>query len=340
MRRIKMIILLFFIPISLCAQDELENLLAMGLRDANTFMNAYMEPAAESLIFNSANGWIQEAQVKKPLHFDLSIITNATLIKKDLTHFTLNTNDYDLLRFSDGSVSKEVANILGENEEEILVYTELVNDEGEIETVQFYLPQGLTSTAINFVPMAYLQARFGLVKATEIKARFFPKIEVEGVSFDALGIGLQHEISQWLPEKFPIALSGFIAYNHMGAGYKFEDDQIVEGVDSRFKLNQNYMLYQLQASTKLKILNFYGGLGYIGGSSFFDVKGTYEVTDGTPVTENNNIYVDPISIKHKVGGMRANVGVKLRLAFFKLHLDYNMAKYNTISAGLHFGTKN
>ncbi len=319
------------------AQDNLEDLLTAGVEDAQTFSSSYIEPASKALIHSSANGWIQEAQVKKILRFDISVVANISPISNNQKSFTLNTADYNSLRFKDGSSSKEVANIFGENTSDITMTADIINENGDPETIEFNLPQGLGSTGVSFVPTAFLHGRVGVFKATELKVRFFPKVKMEDVSLGIFGIGVQHEISKWFADKFPIAISGLIAYNNMGASYKFDDDQIVEGVDAKFKLKQNAMLYQLQASTKMKILNFYGGIGYISGTSNFDVLGTYEIVGGTPATEGQNVFYNPISLKHKVSGMRGTLGAKLKLGFFKLHADYSFSEFNTITAGLHFG---
>src|SRR5699024_5813530 len=255
-KRLYFSVLLLF-SFSFYAQENLENILAAGVEDASTFSNDYIKPASKALIHNSANGWIQEAQVKKLFRFDISIVANTAFLGNNQKSFTLNTADYEMLEFADGSTSKEVATIFGENPSDIAVMAEIINENGDTEMVEFNLPQGLASTGINFVPTAFLHGRIGVFKATEVKVRFFPKVKIEGASLGIFGVGLQHEISQWFPKKFPIAIAGFIAYNNMNASYEFSDAQIVEGIESEFKLKQNSMLYQLQASTKLKIINFY-----------------------------------------------------------------------------------
>ena len=333
----KLSFLLFLFSFTFYAQENLENILTAGIEDAETFSGSYIEPASKALIHSSANGWIQEAQVKKLLKFDIALVTNVSTISNSQKSFTLNTADYNSLEFKDGSTSKEVANIFGENASDITMVTEIINENGETEMVEFNLPQGLASTGVSFVPTAFIHGRIGVFKATELKVRYFPKVKVEDVSLGIFGLGIQHEISKWLPKKLPIAISGFIAYNNMNAGYKFSDEQIVEGIDSEFKLKQNSMLYQLQVSTKLKLINFYGGLGYLSGTSNFDILGTYEVINGTPTTEGNNVFYNPISLKHKVSGMRGTLGAKLKLGFFKLHADYSFSEFNTMTVGLHFG---
>ncbi len=189
------------------------------------------------------------------------------------------------------------------------------------------------------MPTAFLQGRIGVFKATELKVRYFPKIEQEDVKVGVFGLGLQHEFTQWLPAEkiFPVAISGLIAYNNLNANYDFTDDDIIEGENQQFDLKQNSWIFQLQASTKLPIFNIYGGIGYVTGTSDFDVLGTYRVRAGIPLLETTSEFNNPFSVKNKVSGVRGTLGASLKLGFFGIHADYNIAEYNNASVGLHFG---
>lgn len=336
----KKLILIFGIlgVFSASAQENLEDLLASGIQDAQRFARAYISPATEAMVYNTANGWVQSAEVKAPLKFEISIIGNATFIKDENRTFTLNTDDYNNLKFRDGSISKEVATAFGENNPDIIVFSEVQNGP-LMEEVEFLLPQGLASVNVNVLPTAFLQGRIGIFKATELKVRYFPKIEQEDVKVGVFGVGLQHEFTQWLPTEkiFPIAISGLVAYNNLNANYDFTDDEIVEGENQQFDLKQNSWIFQLQASTKLPVFNVYGGIGYISATSDFDVLGAYRVRAGIPLLETSSEFNDPFSIKNKISGVRGTLGASLKLGFFGVHADYNIAKFNNASVGLHFG---
>ena len=85
----KRLMLLFGLlsSISMVSQENLEDLLASGIQDAQRFATSYISPATEAMIYNNANGWIQSAEVKSPLKFEISIIGNATFVKDKNTHF-------------------------------------------------------------------------------------------------------------------------------------------------------------------------------------------------------------------------------------------------------------
>ena len=319
-------------------QEYLNNLLAAGIQDAHRFATEYTAPAAKALMYNAANGWIQSAEVKAPLKFDISLIGNVSFIKEKQKSFLMHTADYNNLRFRDGSSIKEVATAFGENDPAIIVFSTVEN--GLIsEDVEFRLPQGLASASINMMPTGFVQGRLGLFKATELKVRFLPKIKHEDVKVGLFGIGVQHEFTQWLPAEniFPIAISGLIAYSNLNGKYDFTQEEIVVGQDDRFELTQNSWILQLQTSTKFKIFNVYGGIGYVSGKSEFAILGTYRVKSGIPLLENSDTFVDPISVKTKISGVRGTIGANLKLGFFAVHADYNIAEFNNASVGLHFG---
>src|SRR5690606_16979918 len=115
---------------------------------------------------------------------------------------------------------------------------------------------------------------------TQLKARFFPKVDTEDVKVGYYGIGLQQEFTSWLPADkiFPIAISGVIAYTHLNGSYDVTDEGFVAGENQKFETKINTMLFQLLAGTKIKIINFYAGLGYITGKSNTDVLGPYGLT--------------------------------------------------------------
>lgn len=337
----KLVIALMFVTSAVgYGQSQLEDLLAAGIQDAQRFAKGYITPAAEGLVANLSNGWVQTAQVKKPLRFEISIIGNVSFINEEKRSFTLNTADYNNLYFRDGSTVKQVATAFGENKPDIRVYAVVTDQTGLFEEeVEFELPQGLASVDMSILPTAFLQARVGIIKGTELKFRFFPKVDYEDVKSVFWGLGLQHDFTELLPAEkiWPVHLSAFIGFTNFNGSFDFTDSQIIEGVEQRFELKLNSWLFQVQASTKLPVINFYGGVGFFTGTSDFDVLGTYTVRAGTPLTETSRTFEDPFSVKNKESGVKATIGTKLQLGFFSIYAEYNAAEFSTASAGIGFG---
>ncbi|MEY8848240.1 DUF6588 family protein [Psychroserpens sp. XS_ASV72] len=334
-RKILIIKLLFLSSFFCSAQDDINDLLAAGVQDAERFASDYFLPATEGLAYGMNNGWFNNAKASKRFGFELSIIGNVSLINDDKKSFEMRASDYQNIRFPDNSASKTVATALGENNPDITVivtYDDPIFGDQEIELT---LPTGIGSGNINVIPTAFLQASFSPFKGTQLKGRYFPKVDTEDTKVGLYGLGIQQEFTSWLPADkiWPVAISGLIAYTHLDGSYDFTDAQVVEGENQRVETNVNTMLYQLIVGTRLKIINFYGGLGYISGKSKTDLLGTYVV--------NNNVLfasaiVDPFSIEEDISGTRATLGTHLKLGFFGLNADYTFAEFDSASLALNF----
>lgn len=335
MRYLLVFSIIFFSGNQLLAQNNLGQLLASGIEDTRTFAKDYIRPGTEASIFNLSNGWYQTAEVKEVLEFEFSIIGNAS-VNLDKHHtFFLNTVDYQNIEFADGAVEKEVATIFGTNPTPVEVLVSYDTPFGT-EQESITLPQGLAASGVEMLPTAFVQARLGIFKGTEIKARYFPKINYENVEAVIYGGAIQHEFTSWMPSlDFPVAVSGIVGFTKMQGAYDFTELSYLEGANQQLNAEINSWLFSAIASTKLPVINFYGGVGYVAGSSTTDMLGTYKVVDdsGDTIAEVE----DPFSITDKIDGIKANLGMSLQLGFLKLHADYNFQEYEAISLGLHFG---
>lgn len=318
------------------AQNDVDALLAAGIDDAQRFTNDYLAPATNGLMYSMNANWFNTADAKPLGGFEISVIANASLISKSDKSFLMNTNDYENVRFVSGSSSQNVATALGENNPDVLV--EITYDDpifGE-QTEQIELPSGIGNASGNLLPSAFIQGGVGLIKGIEVKARFMPEIKTDEVAFNMYGAGLQFEATKWLPadKLLPVALSGLVAYTHLGASYDLTESSGVDGENQKLENDTNTWLFQLIASTKLPVINFYGGVGYINGKSESDLLGTYRVSNGLITTED---IVDPFSVSSKVSGFRGTVGAKLKIGFFRFNAEYHLAEFNAFSVGLNFG---
>ncbi|MFI2742642.1 DUF6588 family protein [Zhouia sp. PK063] len=323
-------LLFCLVAFSSFAQQNLNDLLAAGASDAKRFAADYFAPGNEAAMYSISNGWFNSAETRGILGFEISVIGNITLTKSEDRAFLMNASDYENISFTDGSSSKNVATILGDIE------GVKVNIGDGLATTTVELPTGLASIGVKFVPSGYLQASLGIFKGTEIKARFFPKVDVDDVNVGFYGVGLQHEFTKWLPGSslWPVAISGLVAYTHLNGDYDFTASSAVNGDNQRFNATMNTWVFQAIASTKLPIINFYGSIGFISGKATTDLLGTYMIQEGPFQSET---ITDPFSIKNKINGVRTTVGAKLKLGFFRLNADYTLADYQNVTVGLSFG---
>ncbi len=336
MKKTALLIVFCIATISSKAQNDLDALLAAGVDDAQRFANDYLAPGTNGLMYSMNANWFNTADAKPLGGFEISIIANAAPVKSENKTFLMNTNLYNNVQFVQGPNSQMVSTVLGDNNPDIVVEVTYDDPIFGQQTEQITLPSGIGSENINLIPTAFIQGALGLSKGIEVKARFVPKIKTDDVSLSMYGAGLQFEVTKWLPadKLLPVALSGLVAYTHLDGSYDLDESSGIDGDNQRLETATNTWLFQFIASTKMPVINFYGGIGYIKGQSDSDLLGTYRVTNGTFSTSD---IVDPFSVSSKVSGVRGTIGTKLKLGFFRLNAEYHVAEFNAFSVGINFG---
>ena len=231
MKKTGLIIVALALAVSSNAQENLNQLLAAGVADAERFSASYIKPANDGLAYGINTGWFNNAKTPKRFGFELYIIGNATFISDEDKQFVLDVSEYENIRFPDNSPNKGVATALGHNDPAqtvIITYDDPIFGNQERE---FELPTGIGSQNINLIPTAFLQASFSPFEGTQLKARYFPKIDQEDTKLGLYGFGLQQDFTAFLSEDnlLPITISGLIAYTHLDGRYDFTDEGVVEG---------------------------------------------------------------------------------------------------------------
>ncbi|WP_108867071.1 DUF6588 family protein [Aquimarina aquimarini] len=315
------------------SQTDIDQILEAGIDNAQRFSGEYFAPAGESLVNAMSNGWYSTAKTKKLWHFEVGIVGNLSFVRDEKQSFVLDTRNYTNLILSSGQTRQEVASALGNNQQDVSVI--VASDQGP--AVEIVLPDGFGDSGINSIPSGFIQGSLGLIKSTEIKLRFLPRVKaVQDAEIQLYGVGFQHEFTDWVfpLKRWPVRLSALIGYTNVKGFYDINSDSEVSGTDQEVSLQTNSWLITSVVSTKFPVFNFYGGLGYYFGSSNADVLGTYQVQNGSLASQ---IITDPISVRNKTNGVKATIGARVKFGIFKANMDYTLQNYNNLSLGLNFG---
>ncbi|WP_242205932.1 DUF6588 family protein [Aestuariivivens insulae] len=342
MKKITLLMLLSLVTTMTQAQD-IDGMFAAGVENAERFANDYLRPGTNGLMHSMNANWFNTADAKPLGGFEISIVANASVAKNEHKSFLMdisqyNSPDYDFtVAFKDDESlqTKMVATALGENDSRVELIVRSKAAPG-INPETITLPSGIGNATADLLPTAFIQGALGLSKGIELKARFVPKIKTDEVDISMYGAGMQIEFTKWLPADkiLPVAVSGLVAYTHLDGSYDMTESSWIDGDNQRIENSTNTWLLQLIASTKLPVINFYGGLGYIKGKSESDVLGTYIVTGGPLISKT---YKDPFSVSSEVSSVRGTLGAKLKLGFFRLNAEYHLSEFNAFSVGIHFG---
>ena len=339
-------VLLLFLTTTISKAQELESIL-IASDDASLLMQNYVNPVMKGLMYDMNGGWFTTAKTHKKFGFDITINANVAFVPDSDQMFAFVGSDYSYLTLPNGE--NELPTLMSENDTETTVDVTIDNGDGTYNVATFEMPGGITGDLpINAVPAPMVQLGFGLPLNTDIKLRLVPNLNFdEDIEASLFGLGLQHDLMQYFGplEKLPLNVSVLAAFTNMDVSYNIEDDDSGDDItitngEAQFKMNT--WTIQALASLDFKIITLYGGLGYNNGKSSTKLKGTYTVEydvedgGGTVIGSESDTVTDPINLDFHANGVRATLGARLNIGFFKIFADYTLQEYNTASAGIAF----
>ncbi|MCD2260974.1 DUF6588 family protein [Psychroserpens luteolus] len=341
-----LIVFILLFSIQQSKSQELETIL-LAADDASLLTQNYLNPAMEGLMYSMNGGWYSTAKTHKKFGFDIMINANASFVPNQDQLFAFVPGDYTFLSLPNGETSLNT--VMSENDTETQIDISIPTGDGTFKVASFDMPGGITDDLpINAVPTPMVQLGFGLPFNTDIKLRLFPELNFDdSVNANLIGFGLQHDLMQYLGplDKLPLSLSILGAFTNMKVTYDIDDENTEDEVavsngEAEFKMNT--WTIQAIASLDFKIITLYGSVGYNQGKTTAKMKGdyilTYDVVDsnGNVIGTIDESISNPINLDFEANGMRATLGTRLNIGFFKIFADYTFQDYNTATAGIAF----
>jgi hypothetical protein len=202
-----------------------------------------------------------------------------------------------------------------------------------------YKPVGLgfkEQFGYNIVPSPMVQFSIGTLKNTDLIIRYTPEITAGDFKTSVFGMGIKHDIKQWIPviKRIPIDISILGAFSGFDTNYDMSDLEL-DGENQVSTFNVNNWTVQGLVSKKFSVLTLYGALGYSTVCSNMKMNGTYIMEDEYDPSLTFTV-VDPIDLKYHESSWRATAGFRLKFAIFTLHADYTIQQYPIASAGIGF----
>lgn len=304
---------------------DLDTFLEAGLADANTLLESYLQPAFEGFGFGMNSGWYNTAKPHKFLGFDISASLSLARVPDASQFFTLPAGLTNV-SLTNPSDTRRLPTIFGPNlGADDLPELRFTDDNGE-ELIRISAPTGLGVEAdlpFNAVPVPMAQIGIGLFKGTEVKLRYIPEQTFDDGSVQMFGIGVMHDIKQYLPAEklLPFDLSIFLGYTSLKSSIDIDADL---GQTAEFEADA--IVVQGVISKKILFFTAFAGLGYSNYDVNFSMLGNF--------TTENSTFVDPIQLQYKNNGIRSNIGVRLKLLFLTITGEYALQEYNTLTAGV------
>lgn len=331
-------VLIVFLPLFGQSQD-IEQFLLAGTEDASKLTESYVNPVAKGFMYGLNNGWYSTGRTHKKLGFDITFVANLARVPSKDEMFRFVESDYNNISLVSGP--SELQTLMG-GENTSTLQARIETSGGSFDLANFNMPDGIgDDLPLNAVPSATLQVGVGIpVIDADLKLRYLPKVGASDLEVGMFGVGLQKNLSKLFKiDKTPVAISALVAYTNLKAEYDIQEDSNFDGSGQKLEFATNAYTIQAIASVNLKVVEFYGALGYNTAKMDVDIKGTYEL-EYTDVNSGNTVVsetlTDPVSVDFKANGMRATLGTRFNLGFFKIFADYTIQEYNTITTGFAF----
>ncbi|WP_321279258.1 DUF6588 family protein [Marinifilum fragile] len=334
----KLILLLILFAPFLGKSQDIEQFLLAGTEDASKLTEKYVNPVSKGFMYGLNNGWYSTAKTHKKLGFDITLVANLAKVPSKDETFQFIESDYSNITLANGS--SKIQTLMG-GENNTTLQARIKTDMGEVKLTNFVMPDGIgDDLPMNAVPSATLQVGIGIPGInSDLKVRYLPKVGSSDLEVGMFGIGLQKSLSKMLKiDKTPVDISALIAYTRLTSEYDIQEDSGLNGSGQKMEFKTNAYTFQAIASVNLKLIEFYGAVGYNTAKMDVDIKGSYDLEytlEGTGATVKETV-VDPVSVDFDASGVRATLGTRLNLGFFKIFGDYTIQEYNTITGGIAF----
>ena len=322
--------------------DGLETVL-LAREDAQKLLRGYTNPLAKSFIYGLNTGWAHTAKTHKPLGFDITVSAGASMAPNTDLSFVPGE-----LRYVESTTGGLPTIFSDSNAVPLDVVIPSNNETPELRaTIEF--PGGVGDLLpVSAVPVPTAQASVGLFLNTDVIVRYVPETTIEGVDVSLQGIGIKHDLTQYLGSlsKLPFHLSILAAQTKVNSRYNLETTSLSQNpaADLRYvDFNVEAQTLQLLGSLDFPFISVFGAVGVSRGTADLGMKGVYELeylqqVGGLDVTTTSSI-TNPISLDYSANSTLATAGIRLNLSILKIYAQYSLQEYSTATVGVSLGLR-
>jgi hypothetical protein len=315
--------------------------------DGVKYLEAYITPWANAFGAGLNGGWYNTAKPHKFGGFDITISTSVGIVPTSAQTF-----DASKIGLSSSVTGAGISSSVAGPDK---AGPSMSYNANGVTLASFNAPKG---TDWRYIPVPTAQVGVGLPFGTELKVRFIPKIKIKDGDVSLWGVGLLHNLTQYLPgnKLLPFDVSLFAGYTKLMGNVPLGLDpdpsvaQAYTAVNPSTAFNSQNLNITVSAlnvsaiaSLNLPVITFYGGMGYTKTRTGMELSGNFPlpvaVALPVPHAEYNDAGVKKGSDFPKMdiknfSGLRANIGFRIKLAVITIHADYTRAQYNVLSTGL------
>jgi len=355
MKRVFLLVILVFSFVILQAATLDETLESLS----GEAVESYVSPIVSAFGSNLNGGWFHWAPEKKVFGIDVEfgLVFMASMFPDDDKDFEANGNFQftseqaeNILAgssISPGDIGyNELVQAIVEQDMEIDIHgATIIGDEDDHVMLEFPaqtidvdvsgIPMSFPLVAysvdsgigglldgVDMLPLAAPQLSLGTIYGTKAAFRYMPTYEIPDVGdFNYFGFGIQHNPKAWLPVPIPIDICASYFTQSMELG------DYVSASATAFGINAS-------KTFGFSFLSFTPYAGFMLESSNMEFKYSYDIGD------INGVPAEPLDVKFDIDGenkSRITLGATFRLGIFNINADYNIGKYNSMTAGFALG---
>jgi hypothetical protein len=330
-------LLLALASLSAAAQSDIAKFFPAGEQNIDVLVDGYMAPFCEDYGTLVNNGWFTTGATHKKFGFDFGVTVTTIKVESDVKRF-MPAGLTGVSFLGSTAQNNDTPTFYGPEDE----FPMFEITSGNNADITFEGPDGAdVESAIKAGSMAVatVYGGIGLFKNTDLRFRYTPTLSFDNVEYNNWGIALLHDVKQHIPgiSELPFSLSFLAGYTQAKAvadlsGFYTGSGQ--EGVAVA-----NAFTFQLIISKSLKIIDFYGSIGYNTSSATYEINGTYNVNEtdsGYPLNESFTL-TNPYSDSFSSNGMRFTGGIRFKLGPVILNGDYTFyGKQQLLTVGFGF----
>ena len=304
-----------------------ENDLDLFIDDMLFLADGFAGPASESAAYQATAGWFTSARALDKWKVDVSLHGNALFVPSSKKEFTVNNNDFNILNITGGGSGVVVPTAFGADTD--VVFDGELNYAGQnIQISNFEAIDGIDKGALIY---PFAQVSVGLPFNTEIGVRALPEMEVDGSKFSTYGVGLKHNLSQYLRfnDEEDLQIAAILSYNIFDVKYEFDPVSVPGIVQlNLIDVSANVWMAEAMASKRYENFEIFGALGVAQSDFEYEFGGS---GIGLPLIND-----ELVALNDKEAQFKGDIGFNLYFNQFKISTMATAGKFVNLNLGLHF----
>jgi len=316
-------------------------------QNLDQYVRAYTRPLVESYGASTAMMWDMGSKKHRVGRFRLGIQAAATLLPEEFKSFNFNelefvnlelqnANDFMLPTIT-GAQTEQVLNYYPTDRNGNRVGVPLIGESVKAEIEAF---AGI-NPPLHILPSAFLQASIDLPFHNYVAVRWLPIFGVENLSYQNLGLALQHQLSGWLPDVIPVDIRIGAFYTLLRTRYEIEFGDPGSDLDQHITLNSDVWGITFSASKNLKYIKPFIELNYTQVGNVFGIRGLYNFSHqqysgiSAALIEQVQFSIqDPVDYQSNNDFLGVAAGVVIPLNRFWIQMAVLQANYTHLALGM------